>query len=266
MSMWLVHIKEHMWSVGTCPTTVLLSTTERVRAKSAVSKGRMIKEVLPHMRCRPVCSPGSWYGRGGSPSRNGMIQYGKWPEQQKYVKHIDSTSMCTLVTALYQVPKCVWSCDTTGAGTGVTWCKHHHQWHHCTFWSRQLTWGATGLSVMWPLGFASHDANSIVNGTIDSLGQDSQMWENVAFLVMWHHWDWHQMMLMASSMASLHSLGQNYKMMCNTTYLVMWCHMHQHDMMLIASSMALLHSLGQADQMKCKMPFLVMWHHWCQCW
>ena len=26
MSMWLVHIKEHMWTIGTCPTTVLLST------------------------------------------------------------------------------------------------------------------------------------------------------------------------------------------------------------------------------------------------
>ena len=25
MSMWLVHIKEHVWSVGTCPTTILLS-------------------------------------------------------------------------------------------------------------------------------------------------------------------------------------------------------------------------------------------------
>ena len=27
-------------------------------------------------------------GGGGSPSRNGMIQYGKWPEQQKHVKHV----------------------------------------------------------------------------------------------------------------------------------------------------------------------------------
>ena len=43
-------------------------------------------------------------GGGGSPSRNGMIQYRKWPEQQKHVKCIDSTSMCTLVTVLYQVP------------------------------------------------------------------------------------------------------------------------------------------------------------------
>ena len=26
MSIWLVHIKEHVWTVGTCPTTILLST------------------------------------------------------------------------------------------------------------------------------------------------------------------------------------------------------------------------------------------------
>ena len=25
MSMWLVHIKEHVWTIGKCPTTVLLS-------------------------------------------------------------------------------------------------------------------------------------------------------------------------------------------------------------------------------------------------
>ena len=54
MSMWLVHIKEYMWSVRTCPTTILLSAVRE--CVSAALKGWMI-EVLPHMRWQACMLP-----------------------------------------------------------------------------------------------------------------------------------------------------------------------------------------------------------------
>ena len=84
MSMWLVHIKEHVWSIGYAqPPSFYLWASWGVKCCAG---GLNEKEVWPCMRGQPVCSPGSWSGRGGSPSRNGMIQNGKWPEQWNHVK------------------------------------------------------------------------------------------------------------------------------------------------------------------------------------
>ena len=68
MSIWLVHIKEHVWTVGTCPTTILLSTVNMcecvwMAALKAVGK----RGSVPLVDCGPVCSPGSWSGRGWLP-------------------------------------------------------------------------------------------------------------------------------------------------------------------------------------------------------
>ena len=66
MSMWLVHIKEHMWTVGTCPTTVLLSTTSECVYEWQHWR-RLVLGILHKVWCGPVCSPGSWSGRGWLP-------------------------------------------------------------------------------------------------------------------------------------------------------------------------------------------------------
>ena len=66
MSMWLVHIKEHMWTVGTCPTTVLLSTMSECVYEWQHWR-RLVLGILHKVWCRPVCSPGSWSGRGWLP-------------------------------------------------------------------------------------------------------------------------------------------------------------------------------------------------------
>ena len=31
-----------------------------------------------------------------------------------------------------------WSCDTTSMCIGITWCKQHCQWHHCTPWLKRI--------------------------------------------------------------------------------------------------------------------------------
>ena len=49
MSMWLVHIKEHVSSIRTCPTTILLSTMIECVSECCI-EGPNDKEVLPHMR------------------------------------------------------------------------------------------------------------------------------------------------------------------------------------------------------------------------
>ena len=80
MSIWLVHIKEHVWTVGTCPTTILLSTVNMcecvwMAALKAVGK----RGSVPLVDCGPVCSPGVDLGEGGSLSYwHDTVKY--WPE------------------------------------------------------------------------------------------------------------------------------------------------------------------------------------------
>ena len=64
--MWLVHIKEHMWTVGTCPTTVFLSTMSECVYEWQHWRW-LVLGILHKVWCRPVCSPGSWSGRGWLP-------------------------------------------------------------------------------------------------------------------------------------------------------------------------------------------------------
>ena len=104
MSMWLVRIKEHVWSIRTCPTTILLSTLSKWMCKKCCTEGSNDKEVLPHMRCRPECSPGSWSGRGWLPLKKWCDTVWKVAWAAKTCKACEIVSPCILVTALYQMP------------------------------------------------------------------------------------------------------------------------------------------------------------------
>ena len=55
-----------MWTIGTCPTTVLLSTMSECVYVWQLWR-RLLLGILHKMWCVPVCSPGSWSGRGWLP-------------------------------------------------------------------------------------------------------------------------------------------------------------------------------------------------------
>ena len=69
MSIWLVHIKEHVWTVGTCPTTILLSAVTMCECVCEWQQWRRLyqEDLRAAWGMRPVCSPGSWSGRGWLP-------------------------------------------------------------------------------------------------------------------------------------------------------------------------------------------------------
>ena len=69
MSIWLVHIKEHVWTVGTCPTTILLSAVTMCECVYEWQQWRRLyqEDLRAAWGMRPVCSPGSWSGRGWLP-------------------------------------------------------------------------------------------------------------------------------------------------------------------------------------------------------
>ena len=85
MSMWLVHIKEHVWSVGTCPTTILLSMS-RLMCEVLCWRAELKKRYGLAWEADLYAPQGVDLGEGGSPSINGMIQNGSWPKQQNHVK------------------------------------------------------------------------------------------------------------------------------------------------------------------------------------
>ena len=69
MPMWLVHIKEHVWTVGTCLTTTLLSAMSECVNECCIERPNK-NEIWDG---RPVCSPGSWSGRVWLPlKKSGM--------------------------------------------------------------------------------------------------------------------------------------------------------------------------------------------------
>ena len=61
MSMWLVHIKEHVWTIWICPTTILLPTRYECGKFVALKEDR--GRHCPTWDGKPVCSTGSWSGR-----------------------------------------------------------------------------------------------------------------------------------------------------------------------------------------------------------
>ena len=69
MSIWLVHIKEHVWTVRTCPTTILLSAVTTCECVCEWQQWRRLYQEDLHAAwgMQPVCSPGSWSGRGWHP-------------------------------------------------------------------------------------------------------------------------------------------------------------------------------------------------------
>ena len=84
MSMWLVYIKEHMWSIGTCPTTILLSAMSECVSECCIEGLNNKRGTASDEMVGLYASQGVDLGGGGSPSRNSwMTQYGKWPKQEK---------------------------------------------------------------------------------------------------------------------------------------------------------------------------------------
>ena len=80
MLMWLVHIKEHVWTIGTCPTTTLLSVMSEWVNKCYIERLNK-KEVLPYM---------IWHAPQGV-DLGGVVPpqekwndtvWKKWPEQE----------------------------------------------------------------------------------------------------------------------------------------------------------------------------------------
>ena len=69
MSIWLVHIKEHVWTIGTCPTTIFLSAVTMCECVYEWQQWRRLYQEDLHTAWGmwPVCSPGSWSGRGWLP-------------------------------------------------------------------------------------------------------------------------------------------------------------------------------------------------------
>ena len=114
----------------------------------------------------------------------------------------------------------------------------------------------------------SHDANSVINGTILFVRSRWSKWDATWCLVIWCHYHQHQhlVMPMASSTAPLHLFSQDNQHRH-------WCLYH---MILVASKMTLLHFLGQDNWNKVQHDFLscdtidisiaITWYHWHWYW
>ena len=117
MSMWLVHIKEHVWSIGYAqPPSFYLWASRGVKCCAG---GLNEKEVWPCMRGQPVCSPGSWSGRGWLPLK-------KWKDSEwkvaRAVKSCEAHSIILQVfySALYQVPNLLLIIIVSNSGMSTT--------------------------------------------------------------------------------------------------------------------------------------------------
>ena len=89
MSIWLVHIKEHVWTVGTCLTTVLLSTVTMCMSVCVNgSTEGLWKEDLRCMRLADLYAPqGVDLGEGGS--------FSYWCDTVKWLAWAASNVKCT---------------------------------------------------------------------------------------------------------------------------------------------------------------------------
>ena len=106
MSMWLVHIKEHVWSVGTCPTTVLLSMS-RLMCKVLHWRAEWKKRYGLAWKANLYAPQGVDLGGGGSPLN-------KWNDTEwkvaRAAKSCETHSIILQVfySALYQVPNFIY--------------------------------------------------------------------------------------------------------------------------------------------------------------
>ena len=72
-----VHIKEHMWSIRTSPTTILLSAMSECVGECCTERLND-KEILPHIRWQACVLPRELiWEEVAPPHNNGMTQYGK---------------------------------------------------------------------------------------------------------------------------------------------------------------------------------------------
>ena len=81
--------KRHVWTIRTCPTTILLSTVTMCMSvcMNGSTEGNCKRGSVPHEACGPVCSPGVDLERV-APSHTGVTQLSGWPELHNILKHI----------------------------------------------------------------------------------------------------------------------------------------------------------------------------------
>ena len=76
-----VHITEHVWTVGTCPTTILLSTVTMCECVyvNGSTEGNC-KEDLHHIRLVDLYAPRELIWERVAPSYTGVTQLSDWLE------------------------------------------------------------------------------------------------------------------------------------------------------------------------------------------
>ena len=81
MFIWLVHIKENVWTIGTCPTTILLSTVTMYECVcvNGSTEGNC-KEDLCSLWLAHLYAPQRVIWERVAPSHTGMTQLSDWPE------------------------------------------------------------------------------------------------------------------------------------------------------------------------------------------
>ena len=83
MSIWLVHIKEHVWTIGTCPTTILLSTITMCECVCEWQHWRLVKKrICGTWDLRTCMLPRELIWERVAPSHTGVTQLSDWPELQ----------------------------------------------------------------------------------------------------------------------------------------------------------------------------------------
>ena len=94
MSIWLLHIKEHVWTIGTCPTTILLSAVTMCECASEWQQWRQLYQEDLHAAwgIRLVCSPGSQSGWGWLPLILAWHSQSDWPWLHIIVKRSQKPS------------------------------------------------------------------------------------------------------------------------------------------------------------------------------
>ena len=100
MSMWLVHWNMPNYCLSICHEWVCEWMPHWI--------GWMIKRYCLMWDGRPVCSPGSWSGRGWLPLNKGMTQYAKWPKWNNCEVTLDNQCYSLILNALYKCAIWIW--------------------------------------------------------------------------------------------------------------------------------------------------------------
>ena len=106
MSMWLVHIKEYVWTIRTCPTTVLLSAMSECASECCIER---LNEGIASYEMAGLYAPqGVDLGGGGSPSRKVEWHSMQSGLSRKIVKWRIKIYKSQVLKALYKCTEMKW--------------------------------------------------------------------------------------------------------------------------------------------------------------